>query len=153
MARKKKIFTIGYEQVSSRAVLDELVQAGVKLLVDVRAIASSRRAGFSKTQLAAGLNERGIGYVHLRGLGTPKQGRDARRKGDVATMKKIYDAHLKTLQAEKEMDELADLIKTSGPVCLLCFERDHTHCHRHFIAEIIEKRDHVTTENLIAPKF
>jgi len=153
MARKKKIFTIGYEQVSSRAVLDELVQAGVKLLVDVRAIASSRRAGFSKTQLAAGLNERGIGYVHLRGLGTPKQGRDARRKGDVATMKKIYDAHLKTLQAEKEMDELADLVKTSGPVCLLCFERDHTHCHRHFIAEIIEKRDHVTTKNLIAPQF
>jgi len=153
MARQKKIFTIGYEQVSSRAVLDELVQAGVKLLVDVRAIASSRRAGFSKTQLAAGLNERGIGYVHLRGLGTPKQGRDARRKGDVATMKKIYDAHLKTLQAEKEMDELADLVKTSGPVCLLCFERDHTHCHRHFIAEIIEKRDHVTTENLIAPQF
>lgn len=153
MARKKKIFTIGYEQVSSRAVLDELVQAGVKLLVDVRAIASSRRAGFSKTQLATGLNERGIGYVHLRGLGTPKQGRDARRKGDVATMKKIYDAHLKTLQAEKEMDELADLVKTSGPVCLLCFERDHTHCHRHFIAEIIEKRDHVTTENLIAPQF
>jgi uncharacterized protein (DUF488 family) len=153
MARKKKIFTIGYEQVSSRAVLDELVRADVKLLVDVRAIASSRRAGFSKTQLATGLNERGIGYVHLRGLGTPKQGRDARRKGDVATMKKIYDAHLKTLQAEKEMDELADLIKTSGPVCLLCFERDHTHCHRHFIAEIIEKRDHVTTENLIAPQF
>jgi uncharacterized protein (DUF488 family) len=153
MARKKKIFTIGYEQVSSRAVLDELVRADVKLLVDVRAIASSRRAGFSKTQLAAGLNERGIGYVHLRGLGTPKQGRDARRKGDVATMKKIYDAHLKTLQAEKEMDELADLVKTSGPVCLLCFERDHTHCHRHFIAEIIEKRDHVTTENLIAPQF
>jgi len=153
MARKKKIFTIGYEQVSSRAVLDELVRADVKLLVDVRAIASSRRAGFSKTQLAAGLNERGIGYVHLRGLGTPKQGRDARRKGDVATMKKIYDAHLKTLQAEKEMDELADLVKTSGPVCLLCFERDHIHCHRHFIAEIIEKRDHVTTENLIAPQF
>lgn len=153
MARKKKIFTIGYEQVSSRAVLDELVRADVKLLVDVRAIASSRRAGFSKTQLAAGLNERGIGYVHLRGLGTPKQGRDARRKGDVATMKKIYDAHLKTLQAEKEMDELADLVKTSGPVCLLCFERDHTHCHRHFIAEIIEKRDHVTAENLIAPQF
>jgi uncharacterized protein (DUF488 family) len=153
MARKKKIFTIGYQQVSSRAVLDELVQAGVKLLVDVRAIASSRRAGFSKTQLAAGLNERGIGYVHLRGLGTPKQGRDARRKGDVATMKKIYDAHLKTLQAEKEMDELADLVKTSGPVCLLCFERDHTHCHRHFIAEIIEKRDHVTTKILIAQQF
>ena len=87
MAKTKKIFTIGYEQVSSRAVLDKLEQAGVKLLVDVRAIASSRRAGFSKNQLAASLYERGIGYIHLRGLGTPKQGREARRKGDAATMK------------------------------------------------------------------
>lgn len=153
MTKKKKIFTIGYEQVSSRAVLNELEQAGVKLLVDVRAITSSRRAGFSKTQLVASLIERGIGYIHLRGLGTPKAGRDARRRGDAATLKTIYDAHLKTLQAEREMDELADLVKTSGPVCLLCFERDHTNCHRHFIAEIIEKRDHVTTENLVAPQF
>lgn len=153
MARKKKIFTIGYEQVSSRAVLNELGQAGVKLLVDVRAVASSRRAGFSKNQLAAGLAECGIGYIHLRGLGTPKEGREAVRKGDVAKMTKIYAAHLKTAQAKREMDELADLVKTSGPVCLLCFERDHTHCHRHFIAEVIEKRDRVTTENLVAPQL
>jgi uncharacterized protein (DUF488 family) len=153
MAKTKKIFTIGYEQVSSRAVLGELEQAGVRLLVDVRAVVSSRRAGFSKTQLAASLKERGIGYIHLRGLGTPKAGRDARRKGDAAAMKTIYGAHLKTLQAEKDMDELADLVKTSGPVCLLCFERDHANCHRRFIAEIIEKRDRVTTENLVAPQF
>jgi len=53
MARASKLFTIGYEQTPSKAVLDELEQAGVKLLVDVRAVASSRRPGFSKNQLAA----------------------------------------------------------------------------------------------------
>ena len=73
MARKtKRLFTIGYEQTPSKAVLDELESAGVKLLVDVRAVASSRRPGFSKNQLAAGLDERGISYLHLKGLGTPK---------------------------------------------------------------------------------
>ncbi|ORA01321.1 DUF488 domain-containing protein, partial [Mycobacterium arosiense] len=76
-----------------KAVLDELQQAGVKLLVDVRAIASSRRPGFSKTQLAAGLDERGISYLHLRGLGTPKEGRLAARSGDVAALSRIYAAH------------------------------------------------------------
>lgn len=65
MARKKRLFTIGYEQTPSKAVLDELESAGVKLLVDVRAVASSRRPGFSKSQLAAGLGERGIAYLHL----------------------------------------------------------------------------------------
>ena len=68
MARKtKRLFTIGYEQTPSKAVLDELENAGVKLLVDVRAVASSRRPGFSKNQLAAGLDERGISYLHLQG--------------------------------------------------------------------------------------
>ncbi|MGA9951831.1 MAG: DUF488 domain-containing protein, partial [Bradyrhizobium sp.] len=41
MARSKKFFTIGYEQTPAKSVLDELEQAGVKLLVDVRAVASS----------------------------------------------------------------------------------------------------------------
>ena len=80
---KRRLFTIGYEQAPAKAVLDELQRAGVKLLVDVRAISASRRPGFSKTQLAAGLDERGISYLHLRGLGTPKEGREAARGGDM----------------------------------------------------------------------
>ena len=154
MAKSKKhLFTIGYEQTPAKAVLDELQRAGVKLLVDVRAIAASRRPGLSKNQLAAGLDERGIAYVHLRGLGTPKEGRLAARSGDVQTLTRIYNAHLKTPQAKEEMDELATLVRTAGPVCLLCYERDHRNCHRTFIAEIIEEREHVVIENLAAPQI
>ena len=150
MARAKKLFTIGYEQTPAKAVLDELERAGVTLLVDVRAIASSRRPGFSKNQLAAGLDARGISYLHLRGLGTPKEGREAARSGKYALLHKIYAAHLKTPQAREELDELSALVKKSGPVCILCYERDHTHCHRQWIAEIIEERDGVKVKNLEA---
>jgi uncharacterized protein (DUF488 family) len=150
VARTKKLFTIGYEQTPAKSVLDELEQAGVKLLVDVRAVASSRRPGFSKSQLAAGLDERGISYVHLRGLGTPKEGRLAARAGQYETLQKIYAKHLKTPQAREELDELSALVKKSGPVCILCYERDHLHCHRRWIAEIIEERDGVGVDNLLA---
>lgn len=151
MARKtNRLFTIGYEQTPSKAVLDELAQAGVKLLVDVRAVTSSRRPGFSKNQLAAGLDERGISYVHLRGLGTPKEGRLAARSGDIATLQRIYAKHLKTPEAKEDLDELSALVNKAGPVCLLCYERDHAHCHRRWIAEIIEERDGVKVENLAA---
>lgn len=152
MARAKKLFTIGYEQTPAKAVLDELQRAGVKLLVDVRAIASSRRPGFSKSQLAAGLDERGISYIHLRGLGTPKDGRLAARSGDMKALSKIYHAHLKTPQAQGEMDELAALVMKAGPVCILCYERDHNVCHRKFIAEIIKDREDVKIEDLVAPQ-
>ena len=150
MARARKLFTIGYEQTPAKAVLDELEQAGVKLLVDVRAVAGSRRPGFSKSQLAAGLDERGISYLHLRGLGTPKDGREAARSGKYNLLHKIYAAHLKTPQAKEELDQLSALVKKAGPVCILCYERDHTHCHRQWIAEIIEDRAGVKVENLAA---
>jgi len=152
MAKAEKLFTIGYEQTPSKAVLDELENAGVKLLVDVRAVASSRRPGFSKSQLAAGLDARGISYLHLRGLGTPKEGREAARGGRFALLHKVYAAHLKTPQAKEQLDELSALVKTSGPVCILCYERDHAHCHRQWIAELIEERDGVKVANLVAPQ-
>jgi uncharacterized protein (DUF488 family) len=153
VAKANKLFTIGYEQTPAKSVLDELERAGVKLLVDVRAVASSRRPGFSKNQLAAGLDQRGIAYVHLRGLGTPKDGRLAARGGQFDTLHKIYAKHLKTPQAREELDELSSLVQKSGPVCILCYERNHLHCHRRWIAEIIEDRDRVKIENLAAPQL
>jgi uncharacterized protein (DUF488 family) len=147
-SKANKLFTIGYEQTPPKAVLDELEHAGVKLLVDVRAVTSSRRPGFSKKQLAAGLDERGIAYVHLAALGTPKEGRMAARSGHYGALEKIYSKHLKTPDANEELDELSALVKKAGPVCLLCYERDHTHCHRQMIAEIIEERDGVKVVNL-----
>jgi uncharacterized protein (DUF488 family) len=150
VAKAKKFFTIGYEQTPAKAVLDELEQAGVKLLVDVRAVAASRRPGFSKNQLATGLDERGISYLHLRGLGTPKEGREAARSGKFDALHKIYARHLKTAQAKEELDELSALVQKSGPVCILCYERDHRQCHRQWIAEIIEDCDGVRIENLVA---
>ena len=148
MSKSKKLFTIGYEQTPPKAVLDELENAGVKLLVDVRAVTSSRRPGFSKNQLAAGLDERGIAYVHLAGLGTPKEGRLAARAGRYDVLQKVFAKQLKTAQAKEELDELSALVKKAGPVCLLCYERNHEHCHRRWIAEIIEDRDGVRVENL-----
>src|ERR1700751_3508494 len=150
MAKAKKLFTIGYEQTPQESGLDELEQAGVKLLVDVRAVTSSRRPGFSKNQLAASLDEGGIAYLHLPGPGTPKEGRLAARSGKYDVLQKIFAKHLKTPQAKEELDELSALVKKAGPVCLLCYERDHAHCHRQWIAEIIEERGAVRIENLAA---
>jgi uncharacterized protein (DUF488 family) len=150
MATTKRLFTIGYEQTPQKAVLDELQHAGVKLLVDVRAVTSSRRPGFSKNQLAASLDECGIAYLHLSGLGTPKEGRLAARSGKYDQLRRIYAKHLRTPQAREELDQLSALVTKAGPVCLLCYERDYSHCHRQWIAEIIEERNGVTIKNLAA---
>lgn len=131
------VFTIGYEQATVPSVLDVMSHAGVELLVDVRAVAASRRPGFSKRQLAAHVDERGIGYVHLRDLGTPAEGRTAARAGRHALMREIFDAHMRTPQAQAELDELIGLVRAGRSVCLLCFERHPDHCHRSIVARLV----------------
>lgn len=144
------LFTIGYEQATARDFLDELARARIGLVVDVRAVAASRRPGFSKRQLAAALDERGIAYLHLRALGTPKEGRLAARSGDRDTLFRIYDAHLVTAPARAELDELAALVRSGGRLCLLCYERDPDHCHRKRLAALMAERTGVAAEHLFA---
>lgn len=127
--------TIGYEQATLDAVLGTLQAADVGLVVDVRAVAASRRPGFSKRQLAAGLEGVGIGYLHLRGLGTPAEGRQAARAGRHDELRRTYGAHLATAGAQAELGELAGLVADGRRVCLLCFERQAEHCHRSMVAE------------------
>lgn len=132
--------TIGYEQAKPDALMAELKRAKVKLLVDVRAVAASRKPGFSKRQLAATLDENGIGYLHLQKLGTPAAGRTAARSGDMKALWKIYERHLKTAGARDEMEELISIVQSGTRACLLCFERDVNHCHRQRIAAVVHER-------------
>jgi uncharacterized protein (DUF488 family) len=150
MTKVAPLHTIGYEQTPAAGVLNELARARVDLLVDVRAIASSRRPGFSKRQLAAGLDERGIKYLHLRGLGTPKEGRLAARAGNIDKLFDIYEKHLATAQAREELDELVSLARSGQRLCLLCYERDATRCHRQWIAERVHNRTGARVEHLMA---
>ena len=129
------LFTIGYQEAAQAAVVAALREAGVELLVDVRAVTASRRPGFSKRQLAAGLAEAGIDYLHLRALGTPAAGRHAARTGDYAGLKRIYDVQLATPEAQAELADLAGIVARGRRACLLCFERQPEHCHRHIVAD------------------
>lgn len=146
-----ELFTIGYERATPEAVLDELKRAKVKLLVDTRAVAASRRPGFSKRQLAAALDARGIAYIHLQKLGTPKEGRDFAHSGDMKKFWRIYEKHLKTAAAKEALDELLALVKAGRPICLLCYERDAAECHRRRIAEIVQTRTKLRVTDLVPP--
>jgi uncharacterized protein (DUF488 family) len=148
-----RLCTIGYEASSQPDVLAALQAAGVELLVDVRAIAASRRAGFAKRQLAAGLVTVGIDYLHLRALGTPKEGRIAVRAGQPERMRPIFEAHLATPEAQAALQGLASLV-AERRVCLLCLERDPATCHRTIIAEHLARQAAIEVEHLTpAPRL
>ena len=131
-----KIFTIGYEATTMPDFIGTLAAAGVERVIDVRALPLSRRPGFSKTSLAASLGEAGIGYVHLKALGTPKAGRDAAKKGDVETLTAVYEAQLELPEAQAQAAIMLGLA-AEKPSALLCYERDPCHCHRTLLLDAV----------------
>ncbi|HEU0097179.1 MAG TPA: DUF488 domain-containing protein [Allosphingosinicella sp.] len=143
----RPLFTIGYEGKTQAEFLGELQAAGVELLIDVRAVAASRRPGFSKTALAGGLRECGIDYLHLRALGTPADGRQAARAGRVAEMRAIYVHQLETPEAGLAMEQaLAEAL--ARPSALLCYERSAPDCHRSMLARRMVDRERFEVRDL-----
>ena len=139
--------TIGYEGETQDAVIARLAAAGVQVVLDVRAVAASRRAGFSKTLLAASLRQAGIDYVHLRQLGTPKAGRDAARKGRTAEMHAIFNAHMAEPGAQLELAQAME-IAGARKAALLCYEADACDCHRAIVADLMSAALGCRVENL-----
>jgi len=134
----RKIVTIGYARATQDALVSALIEAGVEVLADIRAIASSRRPGFSKTSLAAAVEEAGIQYRQFKHLGTPKDGREAARKGDRATLRRVYDGQLQLPEAIAQMAELHSLAAEQR-TCLLCYCEETAKCHRGLlIAELFD---------------
>jgi uncharacterized protein (DUF488 family) len=131
-----RIFTIGYEGTTQADVIAALSAAGVKRLIDVRAVPLSRKPGFSKNGLKAGLAEAGIGYVHLKALGTPPEGREAARKGRHDELARIYAGQLELPEAMVQSAEMLALAD-EAPSALLCFERDPATCHRSLLIEAV----------------
>lgn len=142
-----KVWTIGYENVGQADFVATLKAAKIKTLIDVREVANSRRAGFSKKSLAAALDEAGIGYIHMKPLGTPKAGREAARKGDTKTMRRIFEAKLVEPESQLALSEAAERAG-KGRVCLMCLEHDWRDCHRSIVAQHLEDAFGVTPTHL-----
>ena len=135
-------------------MLAELKRAKVKLLVDTRAVAASRKPGFSKRQLAAGARrERHRLSASAKARHAGRRPRRRRAAGKLDTLWRIYAKHLKTPEAIEAMDELVSIVKSGQPVCLLCYERDTDCCHRSRIAEIVHERTGARVVDLVPPLF
>lgn len=135
-----RLFTIGYEGATQADIIAALRSAGVEQVIDIRAVPLSRKPGFSKNVLAAGLKEAGIAYVHLKALGTPPEGREAARRGDRDGLARVYAGQLELPEAIAQTAQMIDLAK-ERPSALLCFERDPAQCHRSLLVAAIGADD------------
>ena len=131
------LYTIGYEKREIEEFLEILQKKKIRTVVDIRAVPYSRRHEYSKKDLAAALEKRGIEYILISELGTPRELRD-QVKAD-QDYESFFAKYRKYLRGQAEpLNRLLEIARKKTS-CLLCYERDVNHCHRRVTSEKIEK--------------
>ena len=131
-------YTIGYEGLAQETLLHTLLVNEVQTLLDIRELPLSRKPGFSKTALGSAVNRVGIGYAHLRALGTPRDLRHQRKiDHDEAAFRQGYLDYLAT---QDEAVESLIMRLQKERCCLLCYEADAQFCHRLLVAQWVQDR-------------
>lgn len=142
----QRLCTIGYQGASAEAFIQALLDAQVSTLVDVRAVAWSRRPEFCRRALQQRLAESAIGYRHEPALGAPKALRDQARAGHRQSFEAGYAAHLGA--QGPVLDQLAAALR--GTAALMCMEREPSDCHRRLVADALAQRTGLAVEHLFA---
>lgn len=146
------LYTAGYEGVDIETFVQQLLDAEVDQIIDVRQYPISRKSGFSKTALSETLAEVDIAYCHVRELGCPKPIRERYKQDrDWVTYEEDFRRYIET------QNEALDRVVSASAVtrsCLICFEADAAFCHRRLVAEASQKiQPRITIHHLTIKKF
>jgi uncharacterized protein (DUF488 family) len=121
-----------------------LAEAGVQLLVDVRAFPSSRRhPQFNRATLAAWLGDAGIAYRHMPALGGRRHPVPGSPNGGWKEPAfQGYADHMRTGEFRTALAELeaAALGRAPGASAIMCAEAVWWRCHRRLIADALVVR-------------
>lgn len=140
MTNRPGLCTIGYEGRTLEGYLNKLIQNGVTLLCDVRRNPLSRKYGFSKGTLSKGCAGVGIRYEHLPELGIASE--DRRSLDTQADYDALFAAYESTSlpQQTQALVKIRQWVESGERVALTCFEAEPQQCHRHCVAEALEKQ-------------
>jgi len=132
------LYTIGYEGLDQRQFMAYLNQHGIEIVADIRRLPLSRKKGFSKTALKEMLNDHGIEYLNIQGLGASKEIREELYQS--GNYDRFFKNYRKTISNKQDLLETIHMLISQGKkVSLLCYERNPQQCHRKIVAEQIKK--------------
>lgn len=138
-ARGAGLATIGYEGKSLEAYLNVLLEDGVTILCDVRRNPLSRKYGFSKKSLKSAVEAVGLRYEHVPELGIASEERqELKTQADYDALFDRYEARDLPKQGDA-VGRIAGWIRDGERVALTCYELHPHQCHRHCVAEAVER--------------
>jgi uncharacterized protein (DUF488 family) len=144
------VYAIGYEGLMLDGLLDMLLRAGIKQLVDVRCNPVARRFGFHKSTLERHCKDAGLTYLHLPELGIPSSWRQ--ELVDSAAYERLFIRYeTEILPIKAEWIEIACRLVRETPSAFMCLEADARCCHRTRLARVVAERTGLPLKELRCP--
>ncbi len=137
----RTIYSIGHSTLPLETFIERLKAFGVQRIVDVRTIPRSRHnPQFDYKTLPEALRKRGIGYIHLKGLGGLRHA--APDSVNLGWHNLSFRGYADYMQTEDFRRNLERLIRMAGQktVALMCAEAVPFRCHRSLIADALTVR-------------
>jgi uncharacterized protein (DUF488 family) len=138
-AMSQQIFTIGHSNQSLAQFLGLLAQHRIEVIVDIRRFPSSRKfPHFNRDNLAAALQDAGIEYHWLEGLG----GRRRENRPISANLGlenesfRNYADYMLTEQFREALGKLREIARRKR-TCLMCAESVYWRCHRRLVSDFL----------------
>lgn len=130
------ICIVGYEGKSIDAFMNDLLKEDIRVLIDVRANALSRKHGFSKGQLSSICQKLEIEYLHTRSLGISSKER--RHLGSRQSYRMLFERYGKRINTDDhDTVRLVSEVMERTPSAMMCFEKDNQSCHRTSLANAV----------------
>jgi uncharacterized protein (DUF488 family) len=135
------VFTIGHGTRLAEELVECLLEAGARTLVDVRRFPTSRRnPQFGGASLAETLGAAGIMYRHTVELGGRRSGEPGEER--FACIRTAGFRSYAARMATPEWQTALEAVLGEPDPCLMCAETLWWRCHRRLIAELLVARDH-----------
>ena len=146
-----EIYSIGHGTRSLEELIAVLSEARIRVLVDVRLLAGSRRhPQFGAKALEASLREVGIAYEHVPALGGRREPRaDSPHRALRVAAFRGYADYMGTEEFSRGYERLTTLAKESR-TAFMCAETLWWRCHRRLISDRLTV-DGGTVTHLLAP--
>jgi uncharacterized protein (DUF488 family) len=147
-----RILTVGHSTRSLAEFIELLRAHGIEHVVDVRTVPRSRRnPQFNAGTLPAALEEAGIAYTHLPGLGGLRRpGPGSANGGWRNRTFRGYADYIQTQEFEANLRKLVALA-ARRTVALMCAEAVPWRCHRSLIADALLVRG-VAVDHILSSK-
>jgi uncharacterized protein (DUF488 family) len=134
-----RAFTVGHGTRPIEELVEMLVQACVRTLVDVRRFPGSRRhPQFNGPALAASVEAAGITYRHAVELGGRRSGEAGEERFGCIRVA-AFRSYAARMGTGEWQGALAEALAGPEP-CFLCAETLWWRCHRRLIAELLAAR-------------